>query len=74
MSYWIVGVVSGLFGLLGLFLASRAVDDGMYVFGFALLIFGIFMVFWLMKHAFDAGEAPAAEPASSRRDNLAAAE
>lgn len=57
MSNWIVGTVSGLFGLLGLFLASRAVDDGMLVFGIALVVFGIFMVFWLMKQAFDANDA-----------------
>lgn len=57
MSHWIVAIVSGLFGLLGLFLASRSLDDGMYVFGLALLTFGIFMVFWLMKHAFDVKEA-----------------
>jgi hypothetical protein len=57
MSTWFVGIVSGLFGLLGLVLASRAVDDGMYVFGFALFGFGILMVFWLLKHGFDAADA-----------------
>ncbi len=61
MSQWIVGIVSGLFGLLGLFLASHAVDDGMSVFGFALFAFGVLMVFWLTKKAFDAGEAADAE-------------
>jgi hypothetical protein len=67
MSYWIAGAVSGLFGLLGLFLASRAVDAGMYVFGFALLGFGILMVFSMMKRAFDASEAEvAAAPAPVR--------
>jgi len=69
MSHWIVGFVSGLLGLLGIFLASRAVDAGMYVFGFALLGFGILMVFWLMRHAFDTSEA-----ASRRASELAAAE
>jgi hypothetical protein len=72
MSYWIVGAVSGLFGLLGLFLASRAVDDGMYVFGFALLAFGILMGFSMMKQAFDAGEAKPSEPAARPIGKLAA--
>lgn len=72
MSYWIVGAVSGLFGLLGLFLASRAVDDGMYVFGFALLAFGILMVFSMMKQAFDMAEAEVREPAAPPIRKLAA--
>ena len=72
MSYWIAGAVSGLFGLLGLFLASRAVDDGMYVFGFALLAFGILMVFSMMKQAFDARETVAAAPEVVPPSRLAA--
>jgi hypothetical protein len=72
MSYWIAGAVSGLFGLLGLFLASRAVDDGMYVFGFALFGFGILMVFSMMKQAFDAGEGEVREPAAPPIRKLAA--
>jgi hypothetical protein len=72
MSHWIVGIVSGSCGLLGLFLASRAVDDGMYVFGFDLLVFGIFMVFWLMKHAFDAEVAGKADTVRTRPTAVAA--
>ena len=72
MSHWIVGIASGAFGLLGLFLASRAVDDGMYVFGFALLVFGVFMVFWLIKHAFDAEAA--VETGAARSTAAVAAE
>jgi hypothetical protein len=72
MSYWVVGAVSGLFGLLGLFLASRSVDDGMYVFGFALFGFGIVMVFSMMKQAFDACEGEAREPAAPPIRKLAA--
>jgi hypothetical protein len=72
MSYWIAGAVSGLFGLLGLFLASRAVDDGMYVFGFALLAFGILMVFSMMKQAFDASEVAAVAPEMAPPAKLAA--
>jgi hypothetical protein len=65
MSNWFVGIVSGLFGLLGIFLASRAVDVGMHVFGLALFAFGVLMVFWLMKHAFDAAERDAAGRAAA---------
>ena len=72
MSNWIVGIASGLIGLLGLFLASHAVDDGMYVFGFALLVFGIFMVFWLMKHAFDAEAAGKADATRTGPTTIAA--
>ncbi len=74
MSQWIVGIVSGLFGLLGLFLASHAVDDGMSVFGFALFAFGVLMVFWLTKKAFDAAEAERAEAPQVARDEALAAE
>jgi hypothetical protein len=56
MSNWIVCIVSGLFGLLGLFLAANAVDDGIYVFGFALFGFGILMNFWIINLAYDATE------------------
>jgi hypothetical protein len=72
MSNWIVGIVSGSFGLLGLFLASRAVDDGMYVFGFALLVFGIFMVFWLIKQAFDARDSGEVDAARTQPTMIAA--
>ena len=57
MSTWFVGIVSGLIGLLGLAIASRALDAGMSVFGFALMGFGILMVFTLMKRSFDATDA-----------------
>lgn len=49
MTDWIVGIACGIFALLGAFLASRAIDDGMYVFGLALAVFGVFMIFFLMK-------------------------
>jgi len=49
MTDWIVGIVCGLFSLLGAFLASRAMDDGMYVFGLGLAAWGSFMVFFLIR-------------------------
>src|SRR5260221_3287039 len=68
MSHWIVALVSGLLGLLGIFLPSRAVDGGMYVFGFAVPGFGILMGFGLRRHSFHSYE-----PASRRASELRAA-
>lgn len=52
-------IVSGLFGLLGLTLASRAVDGGIYLFGLVLFCFAILMNFRLLKQHFDAVDAKA---------------
>ena len=49
MTDWIVGIACGLFALLGAFLASRAIDDGMYVFGLGLFAFGVGMIFFLLR-------------------------
>ncbi len=54
ISNWIIGIVSGLFGLLGLFLAANAVDLGITVFGFGLFAFGILMIFGIIKTSHDA--------------------
>ena len=42
-----------LLSVLGLFIASRAVDDGMQLFGFTLVGFSIFLIFWLINRHFD---------------------
>lgn len=57
MTSWIVGIVCGLFALLGAVLASHAMDDGMTLFGFGLIVFGIWMVFFLIKKGYDQREA-----------------
>jgi hypothetical protein len=49
--------IVGLFGLLGLFVASRAVDGGMSLFGFALFALAVFLEFWAIKRHFDEAEA-----------------
>jgi len=54
MNAWVIGGVVSLFGVLGLVLASGALDTGMYHFGFALFGFAVFFVFWLIKTHFDA--------------------
>jgi len=45
--------IMAVLAILGLFIASRAVDDGMQVFGFTLVGFGIFLTFWLINRHFD---------------------
>jgi hypothetical protein len=49
-----VGMFTALGGLFGLFVTSRAQDDGMATFGFLLFLFGILLNFWLIKRHFDA--------------------
>lgn len=53
MTTWIFGIVAALFALLGIVLASRAIDIGMATFGFGLLVFGIFFIYWLMRDHFN---------------------
>ncbi len=54
-------VALGLVSLLGLFAAANAVDIGMAVFGTVLTLFGVAMIFWLLKRHFDEQDAAAAE-------------
>ena len=45
MSHWIMGVISALFGLIGLFMAARARDFGIELFG--LVLFAAAVLFWV---------------------------
>jgi hypothetical protein len=56
MSSSIFGVFAALLALLGVFLAAKAIDIGMMTFGFGLLIFGVWLVFWLIKDHWDEQE------------------
>ena len=56
MSHWILGIFSGLCGLVGLFLASAAHDFGILLFGLALGLFGVLFSWWMIKTAFDEAE------------------
>lgn len=58
---WCVGALIGVLGLVGLFLASRAVDDALYIFGLALFGFAILFIFGTIRRAFDEAEAAEAE-------------
>jgi uncharacterized membrane protein (DUF4010 family) len=63
---WIIGGIVALAGLLGLFLAADAVDDGVYIFGLGLFAFAVLFVFAQMRRAFDARDARAAAPLRDR--------
>jgi hypothetical protein len=40
-------------GLLGLFMASRAVDDGIQIFGLVLFALAVLLDFWLIDRHYD---------------------
>lgn len=46
---WIVGALMGALALLGLVLASRAVDTGFALFGWALTFFGLAVIMALIS-------------------------
>jgi hypothetical protein len=54
---WIVNGLIGLTGIIGLFLAARAVDTGFYAFGLLLFIFAVAFIFMNIKKTFDEAEA-----------------
>lgn len=56
MTSWIIGAVFSILGLVGLGLASQALDIGMYTFGLGLAAFGVLLDFWLIKDHFDQAE------------------
>ena len=53
----IVGLMVAGFGLIGLILASGAMDDGMFVFGLSLFGFACVFDFGLLRRHFDKWEA-----------------
>lgn len=52
----IVLIAVNLFGLIGLFMASRAVDGGMYIFGLLVFVVAVLLDFLLLKRHFDKAE------------------
>jgi hypothetical protein len=53
----IVGLLMAALGLIGLILASGAMDDGMYVFGLSLFGFACVFEFGLVRRHYDRLEA-----------------
>jgi hypothetical protein len=56
MSHWIMGILSTLFGLVGLFMAGAAHDFGILFFGLALALFSVLFCWWMIKTAYDEAE------------------
>lgn len=53
----VVGALMNVFGLIGLVLASRALDNEMYVFGLALAAFSYVFILGQIRRHFDAAGA-----------------
>lgn len=61
MSDRIIGGLMTFFGLLGLYLAARAVDEEMYVFGLSLFAYACVFVLGQIRRHFDAADSQAKE-------------
>lgn len=48
MGDWVFGAIMGLVSLIGLFMASRAVDGMFYTAGLLLFLFGVLFIFTLI--------------------------
>jgi hypothetical protein len=59
VSTWVIATLTTVMAILGLFLWARAIDIGMNIFGFGLLVFGLAFDFWFLKRHFDAADARA---------------
>ena len=57
MSHWIMGILAGISGLIGLIMAGAARDAGIFWFGLTLAAFGVLFGWWMIKTAFDESEA-----------------
>ena len=55
-SRWVYGACMALLSLLGLFLASRVADAALYWTGLAFFLFGVLMIFNMIRAAFDEAE------------------
>ena len=53
----IVGLLMAVLGIVGLILASGAMDDEMYVFGFSLFGFAVAFIFGLIRRGYDRADA-----------------
>jgi len=56
MSHWIMGVLTAVCGVAGLFMAGAARDFGILAFGLALAIYAALFCWWMIKTAFDEAE------------------
>lgn len=56
LSAWILGIAMGLISLVGLVLASRAVDQAFYWTGLLFFLFGVLFIFGLIGRRTGAAE------------------
>lgn len=56
MSYWIMGILTALFGLAGLFMAGAAKDFAILCFGLGLALFAVLFCWLMIKSAYDEAE------------------
>jgi FtsH-binding integral membrane protein len=68
----LVGAAVAALGLLGLFMASRALDPGLTLFGLVLFAFATLFDFGLIRRAYDAREREAAVRADAEQIRAAA--
>lgn len=61
MSYWIMGTMAAVMGLLGLLMAGAAKDSGILAFGLGLSLFGVLFCWFMIKTSFDEAERNAAD-------------
>lgn len=57
MSHWIMGILSAVGALTGLYLSGSAQDAGIFWFGLTLFVFGVLFSWWMIKIAYDEREA-----------------
>lgn len=57
ISAWIVAVLMMALGLIGLIMASGALDDEIYIFGLSLAGFAVLFCFGLIRRHFDRADA-----------------
>ncbi|MFZ5780560.1 MAG: hypothetical protein ACOY4R_10225 [Pseudomonadota bacterium] len=53
VSHWVMGILAGLLGLAGLFMAAAARDGGILGFGLGLALFAVLFCWWMIKTAYD---------------------
>ena len=70
---YLLGIVIGVLGLLGLFLAASATSDGFYQAGLLLALFAVIFIFYLIKRAYDQAEHAEATAAQAEVESTAAA-
>ena len=62
---WCAGGLVAILGVIGLFLAAGAADQGIYLFGLAVAGFAVFYVFALIKRGFDERESQVRQASSA---------